>query len=289
MLDEMMASDLPWALRELIAQQRAEGEQLYWLLDQSALPQSQWIARHIGGADWIDLLSGESERHFNGASPIIVDAFGASEHASLRLADELYRVGRFANAISLITSPLPIARLQAEMHQSVRIDLPGNLEAMLRYFDTRSLPLLPRLLLPQQYAALLQGIKRWSYLDRWGAMRHMPTVALSNTSTLVPSRIALDEAQEAALIDDGLTDAVIDLLLTQGHPALLDLSPPAQFEAIDPLVIASRGFGLGEPFETLAFVGKALGEGIEFSHGERWRGLLSAYRGQRSSLDEVFA
>jgi Domain of unknown function (DUF4123) len=288
----MTATASPHALRDLIAQHPAAGAgtQLYWLLDQSALPQDGWLRRQIGGADWLDLLSGRSETQLNGASPIIVATPDSDAPIRRHVADEIYRVGRFANAISLIETPLSISDLQAALRQRARIELPGNLEAVLRYFDTRTLPLLPRLLTPDQYARFAQGIASWTYLDRKGALQRLPLATLPQVGKAnVQQRLQLDEAQEAMLIDDGLTDAVIDLLITQNHPALNDRTPPEQFDAIDPWVQAARGLGLCEPVEALAFVGKTLAEGIAFSHTEPWRQRLNAYRQKRCSIEEAFA
>ena len=286
----MTATATPHLLRELIERRPPLGSQLYWLLDQSALPQGGWLARQIGGVEWLDLLSGKFETRMNGASPIIVTASDADSRRAAHLADELYRAGRQANAIGLIATPMSISDLQAELCQRARIELPGNLEAVLRYFDTRTLPLLPRLLTAEQYADFIEGIDEWSYLDRRGAAQRLPSAtAPVTTKTRVQRRLQLDDAQEAMLIDDGLTDAVIDLLITQSHPALLELTPPAQFDLIEPWVQSARGFDLREPVEALAFVGKALAEGVGFSQSEPWRGKLSAYRQKRCSIDEAFA
>ena len=274
-------------LRGLIAETPKNGAGLYWLLDQSALPQHGWLASQIGKARWIDLLGGESEGRFNGASPIIVSLAGQSERANLQLAEQLYRAGRFANAIGLISSPLAHAELQATLCKRARIDLPGKFEAVLRYFDTRTLPLLPRLLSPSQYASFIGNIPRWTYIDRWGVIQTLPPAAVSDAPA--PTRLELDDAQEAMLIDDGLTDAVIDLLLTQQHRAVQELSPPAQFDLIDPWVDGARTAGLCEPFEALGFVDKALFEGTAFSQSESWRGRLNDYLQKRCSIEEVFA
>ena len=210
------------ALRSLLAQEQSGGAPWYWLLDQSALPQRGWLRRHVGRAQWLDLLSGKSETAFNGATPVLVRATGTTAGAATTdsFVGELYRVGRFANAVSLLSSALSIDDLQTALCERSRIDLPGNLEAVLRYFDTRTLPLLPQLLTPSQYSAFTRDIQRWVYLDRWGAVQGLPTATLLRGEPLpAPIRLKLDDAQEAMLIDDGLTDAVIDLMLTQRHTA----------------------------------------------------------------------
>lgn len=288
-----MTGDQPLdALRSLVAQEQSDGAQWYWLLDQSALPQRGWLRRHVGRAQWVDLLSGTSETAFNGATPVLVRAAGAMAGTATTssFASELYRVGRFANAISLLSSPLSIGDLQTALCERSRIDLPGQLEAVLRYFDTRTLPLLPRLLTPRQYADFTRGVHRWRYLDRWGAVQCLPTpTPLLGEHVPAPTRLKLDDAQEAMLIDDGLTDAVIDLMLTQRHTALLDRSPPEQFDTVDPLVNAARAAGLNEPCEALAFAAKALAEGADFSQREPWLRRLAQYREKRCSIEEAFA
>ena len=294
---EKSLSDVPGdqpldALRSLLAQEQSGGAPWYWLLDQSALPQRGWLRRHVGRAQWLDLLSGKSETAFNGATPVLVRATGTTAGAATTdsFVGELYRVGRFANAVSLLSSALSIDDLQTALCERSRIDLPGNLEAVLRYFDTRTLPLLPQLLTPSQYSAFTRDIQRWVYLDRWGAVQCLPTATLLRGESLpAPIRLKLDDVQEAMLIDDGLTDAVIDLMLTQRHTALLDRSPPEQFDTIDPLVRAARSAELTEPFEALAYAATALAEGVDFSQREPWLSRLKQYREKRCSLEEAFA
>ena len=294
---EKSLSDVPGdqpldALRSLLAQEQSGGAPWYWLLDQSALPQRGWLRRHVGRAQWLDLLSGKSETAFNGATPVLVRATGttAGVATTSSFVGELYRVGRFANAVSLLNSALSIDDLQTVLCERSRIDLPGNLEAVLRYFDTRTLPLLPQLLTPSQYSTFTRDIQRWVYLDRWGAVQCLPTATLLRGEPLpAPIRLKLDDVQEAMLIDDGLTDAVIDLMLTQRHTALLDRSPPEQFDTIDPLVRAARSAELTEPFEALAYAATALAEGVDFSQREPWLSRLKQYREKRCSLEEAFA
>ena len=280
------------ALRSLLAQEQSDGAQWYWLLDQSALPQRGWLRRHVGRAQWVDLLSGKPETAFNGATPVLVRASGTTAGAATpgSFVGELYRVGRFANAVSLLSSALSIDDLQAALCERSRIDLPGNLEAVLRYFDTRTLPLLPQLLTPQQYAEFTDNVHRWVYLDRCGTVQCLPTpTPLPGEHLPALTRLKLDDAQEAMLIDDGLTDAVIDLMLTQRHTALLDRPPPEQFDIVDPLVRAARAGELTEPFEALAYAATALAEGVDFNQREPWLSRLKQYREKRCSLDEVFA
>lgn len=266
---------------------KADGTKAYWLLDQSSLPQGTWLKRLVGQSNWVDVLGGTSEATFNGATPILVTASGAC--ATPRFVEALYRAGRFANSVSLVHSALNLAALQDLMHQSAHIELPDAFEAMLRYFDTRTLPLLPQLLSAPQYAAFMHSISHWAYLDRWGQLKFMPAARPSPEKREAKRMgLVLDEKQEAQLIDDGLTDAVIDMLLTQQHPGLQALSPPEQFDVVEPLIQSARAQGLTEFLEAFAFAANALEQGGDFNQREPWLSRLKHYRAKQCSLEEVF-
>lgn len=276
------------ALNQLAAEARSDGVYGYWLLDQSSLPQGAWLKRLVGQGRWVDVLSGPSETTFNGATPVLVTARGAC--ATPHFVEALHRTARFANSVSLIDSELELDELQVVLCQNARVELPEAFEAVLRYFDSRTLPLLPQLFYPRQYAAFMRSISRWTYLDRWGQPQLMPSAERSFQELSVGSvRLVLDEKQEAQLIDDGLTDAVIDLLLTQHHPALSELAPPEQFDVVAPLVQTAKDAGFAEPPQAFAFVATALEHGVGFDQREPWSSRLTQYRAQQCSLEAVFA
>jgi Domain of unknown function (DUF4123) len=276
------------ALHQLASESRPDGVRAYWLLDQSSLPQGSWLKRLVGQTAWVDVLSGESEIAFNGATPILVSASGAC--ATPHFVEAVCRAGRYANSVSLIDSALNLHELRDLLHQNARIELPDAFEAVLRYFDTRTLPFLPQLLHALQYAVFMRSILRWAYLDRRGQLKFMPTAQSSpDAQDAQRMRLVFDEKQEAQLIDDGLTDAVIDMLLTQQHIALQELSPPEQFDVIDPLIQRARAQEMTEPLEAFAFVAGALEQGVDFNQREPWLSRLRQYRAKQCSLEEVFA
>jgi Domain of unknown function (DUF4123) len=275
------------ALRQLAAENRPDEVHAYWLLDQSSLPQGKWLKRLVGQAAWVDVLSGESENVFNGATPILLSASGAC--ATPRFVDALYEAARFANSVSLIDSTLNLIELQVMLRDKARIELPDAFEALLRYFDTRTLPLLPRLLHAWQYDSFMRAITRWAYIDRWGQPQLMPAAQFAPKDQASQQlRLVLDEKQEAELIDDGLTDAVIDMLLTQQHPSLKELSPPEQFDAVEPLIQNSRAQEMTEPLEAFAFVNCALEHSADFNQREPWLSRMKQYHAKQCSLEEVF-
>lgn len=245
----------------------------YWLLDQSALPPSPWLTSRLGGRKRVNLLSGDFNPKPDDATPWLVE-FGADKDRELRLAEQLHSTARFANAVGVMHSAHPLGELASMLRERSRIMLPGNLAVLLRVFDTRTLASLPQVLSAQQYAQFMQGIHGWWYLDRRGSVQRMPAAEQLDTNANGLA-LMLDDIQEQALVDDGLTDAVIDLLITQQHPIVQDTLPPDQFDCIAPLVQAGRRYGLTEPPQALAFVGKAWTEGNAFDQREPWATLLA--------------
>ena len=257
---------------------------VHWLVDQSALPPPPWLQRHLRSLEWADLLQPDERVSPDGATPLVVSC--ANRQQTMRFADSLFDVAQFANAVSLLVCNSPLQELRKTLAARTRIVLPENMQALLRFFDTRTLPQLPSVLSADQYALFMHGIEAWWFLDRWGDLQRMqqPSTDLQHTATLP---ITLDQRQEQLLVDDGLCDAVIDLLITQRHPAVTDATPPQQYELVQPLVAHAQRLGVSEPPGALAFVAKALERGADFHELEPWASGLALFTAGRCTLSEA--
>jgi hypothetical protein len=258
----------------------------YWLLDQSALPAPPWLDAYLEQVAYMGVLQSEVRPALDGASPLLVtcDAASARSH---RFAKQVYAVARFANGVSVLRSSMPLAMLQQALRTRLHVELVGNVSALLRVFDTRTLPALPEILTAEQYKAFMFGMEAWWFLDRRGTMRRMPSPTAD--APLASGPLKLDEAQEQALVNDGLTDAVIDMMISQRHPALLDLTPPEQFECMQPLVVRAQQMGFRDPPQALAFVAKAMEEGADFHQREPWAGALARFAAGTCQWSEALA
>ncbi len=259
----------------------------YWLIDQSALPPPPWLGRQVGSMAWGGLLGVGKPDSFDGATPLVLEC--ADTARSRRFAEELFRVGRWANAVSVLVSDLQLAPLCDALALRAPVQLPGGLQAILRFFDTRTLPALPQILTSDQYEHSLANIESWFYLDRWGALQRMPQAAARIPQAPPRWPLVLNQEQEQSLVDDGLTDAVIDLLITQRHPVTLSNPPPRQFDLVQPLVDDARRFFIEDPPDALIFVAKALEHGAGFHGSEPWASALQRYAAKSCTLEEAFA
>jgi Domain of unknown function (DUF4123) len=266
--------------------QAGQAVNTYLLIDQSALPPPPWLNAPLKQWSFMGVLQAEVRPALDGATPLLV-ALDASSERAFRFAEKLYTVAQFANALSVLRSPLLLPDLQRTLQTHLRIELPGQMAALLRLFDTRTLPALPNILSQAQYAALMQGIDAWYFVDRWGALQRLPAPQRDVVAAAEP--IQLSELQEQALVDDGLADAVIDLLITQRHPSLLDKTPPEQFEQIQPLAATAQQLGLRDPPQALAYVAKAMQEGEDFHRREPWAGALARFAAGHGGWQEALA
>lgn len=267
-----------------LAQERMH--EVYLIADQSGLPRLGEAQTMLQGMALRNILSSAPECEFDGASPLLVQTSGATPLRTARLARWLHVQGRYANCLAVLVSPLDITALHTQLRQRTELMLPGNLRMVLRYFDTRSLPLLPRLLTEPQYAAFTACATEWHYLDRAGEVQRLPAPAQPFAGEFT-APLEMTAAQEQMLIDDGLADSVIDQLLDARTPALMGLTPPQQYARIAPLVTAALHWGLNDTLPTLHFVGVALQEGDDFASKEPWAGQLAAYRSGKLELADA--
>ena len=159
---------------------------------------------------------------------------------------------------------------------------------LLRWFDTRTLPSLPRLLEPVRYAAFMACVRSWHFVDRYGEVRAAPPAETAAGEFSAP--MAFDAVQERLLIEDGNTDAVIDQLIEQRHPALFGMTPPQQFDLVAPLVESAAALAITEIHDLLRYCCTALTRGAGFEQRAPWAERLVLHRrgamGLQDALDD---
>lgn len=274
-------NDLTACLSDLHSKAVEQQLQVSLLVDQSAFPRIAEAAPLLTRMDIRNVLRDATDIDLDGASPLLL-SWPTLTSPPLRLAQWLYTQGRYANAVSAVLSDLNPRLLHAELRARTQVTLPGNLLMVLRYFDTRTLPLLPSMLTPDQYAAFMGCATEWHYLGRDGAPLQLPLPSGRHVGPY-PSPLVLTDAQEQMLVADGLADSVIDQLLDAGSPSLRGLNPAQQYARIAPLVSDATRWGLDDTMDALAYVDAALHEGDDFAQREPWSDRLAAFR--RGEID----
>jgi len=270
-----------------MVQELAANERVYLLADQSGLPQITSIWPYVRRERWVSVL-GMAHGQPDGGTPLLIELAGlVSLRVPRGLLDQFYRHGRFANCLSLLCSELPLVELARALKQRTEAELPDRLPVVLRYFDTRTLPLLQKLLHPDQYASFMSCVRSWLYVDRCGQVQTMASASEDCSSTAFVPPLLFDTRQERMLIDDGTVDAVIDQLIEQHHPVMLSATPPEQFDVVCGPAQAAAAFGISEVHDVMLFCCTALEHGAGFEQSNPWAQRLAQYQRGSMTLQEA--
>ncbi|WP_172425486.1 DUF3304 domain-containing protein [Candidatus Dactylopiibacterium carminicum] len=139
---------------------------LYLLADTSAIPASE-LSRIAGTAPALDILTRATPIWRECAAPILLQLprfSGCTANTWQAFAARW----QYANALVLIEGALSHATLCHALHARTEAMLPDAIAVLLRYFDTRVLPVLLTTLETSRRAAFLSIASTWLYADRYG-------------------------------------------------------------------------------------------------------------------------
>jgi Domain of unknown function (DUF4123) len=234
-----------------------------------------------------DLLSGEPCEWRESASPVLIElprpTSGARNFETLR---KTLLKWRYANCFVYVESQFDFVTESRLLAARTDAELPQNMSVVLRYFDSRVFGPLMKILNVDQRNAFLSAGTRWATPGRWGELQlHDSNIAQPLNSSAWALR--LDVAQEAALIDAGETDAMVDLLLNQDNAVLLTLLPPEQFERINAALIAAKELQISDLPEQVAYCSVSLELGADFCTQEPWVLWVPQLKSKKLKFTEV--
>jgi len=94
---------------------------------------------------------------------------------------------------------------------------PDGKRLLLRFADTRTLAILPKVLKPQQWYAWSQGIASWFIINRRGTIQSLPLLEQEFPPI---TQFDIDEQQLSAFIEAAETDSALNFL-NENHPELI--------------------------------------------------------------------
>jgi hypothetical protein len=165
--------------------------------------------------------------------------------------------------------------------------LSQDLSVLLRYYDPRVFAALLRHLSASQLATLLAAGSRWAFPGRRGELHINFSRAAPMPENTLP--FVLSPEQDAALTNAGEADAMVDLLLNQNNPQLLELSPPDQHERVCAAIATARTFGIDHLADQVAFCTLSLVLGADFHEQQPWAETISSVRAGRVPFSDAVA
>ena len=218
------------ALQRALASATGDGHWLYLVIDGAQAEGSNRILDRKG-IRYLSLFDETPEASLPEIAPLLV----AVRDVPIPLRQELFEWAQDfafgAPAISWITSQFEPQRLADHLRRFHVVGLSEGQSMLLRWYDTRILPILLGCLTPAQHAAFAAGTSRWDAVDRTGAIVTLVDNATPPVQPEMPRfgarQITLDDQQYALLVDASALDGLLRQL-RRVIPDELKRVPPKQ-------------------------------------------------------------
>lgn len=235
---------------------------------------------------WQCLLKDSPDQEELDASPILLDITTAfSDERVLSWGRRLCVDARYATCVSFVIAPLSLNEMASRLTARLDAELTGNMPMLLRYYDTRIVPVLAATLLPEQRAAFFSCADAWGYLDRSGHLAWNETTFAADDLFHAP--LVFSVAQETILIDAGEPDALINLLLRQMPDLIVPVPIPQRHPFVAAQLAQAKQFAITQLSDWVLYTTTALVQGPQFHETAPWReGLLRVAAG-KMTLQQV--
>ncbi|OWY31425.1 hypothetical protein CEJ42_00850 [Herbaspirillum robiniae] len=201
---------LPWA--DACA---ARSHCAYLLLD-GAQAEGSHLRLGAMRVPYASLFEGKREEALPEIAPLLIDLTALDASRRSRVVSWASQLGFGAPCLSWYESPLALPAFAAHLRNFHQVGLSDGQTMMLRWYDTRILPIWLQALTEQQFALFTGGMLSIAYVDRFGESKtiHRTDEAGPPSQQLPLDRpvMELDDRQFSLLVDAGDLDALINHL-----------------------------------------------------------------------------
>jgi hypothetical protein len=232
---------------------------------------------------WLSLFEHTGNKEAIKVGPLLIEI----EHEHEMVLNDFIEQTKNTYCLSWITSPLSLSELRDHLNALTNIEMEDGTSWVMRYFDTRILPIWYGLLNEDQKAHVSLPIVSWSYVDRLGAKQTINGVGHKEA----PSEevFKLSQQQENILFDAAYPDAIIQKIAEGGSDELQAMSPPQRYQFIAKQIqTANKQFGIEGTPDVLLFCTLALMNGDGFENSEPYAGMLRQVKENKMPLGDAF-
>ena len=192
--------------------------------------------------------------------------------------------------LSIIASPLSIDDLTNRFKPFLEISAEDEQSFVLRFADTRILPVLDGILCDEQLPEWRHGISHWWYPNRHGNLVSLPEYATQNPSKkLKTAHLKLTQSRFNQLIEAGDADAVLDAIFDQNPAFLVEKKPSHFYTMIQQLQIPIRTFEINNFTDIVLFCTTALATNAQFYEQTSFKALLEKKAWKIGALGSAFS
>ena len=257
----------------------------YALLDAAQIPDLADEMRRgaLRNLPCLSLFSEAPEENGNGrdAAPYLFHlSAGPDSHCAIaytaQKALETY-------AVSWLISPLNMSVLAKRLTQRTEAQLTENMEVLLRFYDTRILPNLSRVLSPEQAAMVFGVAHAWRYADRAGQLQSCECQFADEDAFSAP--LEFNQTQENKLTALAFPDAVLEQLHDGQSDLMTSMNRAEQHAFVARQITKLNVMGIESMPEILIYCVLALAEGENFAERMPWKEKMDAIKAGNGSLD----
>lgn len=157
------------------------------------------------GVPYRSLFAGHAEESLRDIAPLLISLAHSNEAS--RAWEEIEQLAAARPAVSMLESDLELVALAHHLQAFHTIKLPKRKEMILRWYDTRVLPVWMEIMNDRQRAGFVHGIHRWKYWDRFGDLLELELGSSTPLPPLMP--YSLDEQQLSRLQSASEADALL--------------------------------------------------------------------------------
>lgn len=262
----------------------------YLLLD-SLQAEDSHLRLRVMNVPYASLFDGTREEGLQDIAPLLVEMTGLDESRRRRMMSWLLQLGCAAPCLSGYESPLSLKTLASHLRKFHHVGLSEGQMMMMRWYDTRILPVWLQVLKPPQAKLFTSGLSSLAYLDRFGEVQVVQydnppdssdTPALSDLPL-----IQLDDDQFGVLVDASEPDQIADML-TNSVPDMASAIPLAErFAFIERHRRAALALKIDSTLERCLYCSLALLYGENFAQEDRWKAGLERVSRKEISLEEL--
>ncbi len=172
--------------------------------------------------------------------PTLDDSLEIASRQCTQAGDPIRSIGGW-----LFSRDVPAQKMARHLEQAIVVRVDNAPDVLLRLWDPRVLPHLPRILTPEQLAAAFGRIECWAWMDRSGQLQVLQRPSAASIARL-PLRLSAE--QDSAIDRIELINALLKTLGGLGHTV-----DPSRDRELDEVVLLAQRKGHTKEPDMLSF------------------------------------
>lgn len=258
--------------------------QIFALVD-AAQFQAIWPAlkHRYKEVQWLSLLENTGSQDAIKAGPLLL-LIDEQQNDALEWLFEQSRNGYF---LSWMSSRLPFTELRDHLSSLLDVEIEDAGNWVMRYFDTRILPVWYSVLTGEQKAQVSSPIQVWGYIDRYGQAQHIKG---AGQDAAPPSKtFKLIQTQERVLLDAAYPDAILEQLHNNENADLSALAKVQQYAFVAKQIKkAQTQYQIEATPDMVLFCTLALAEGNDFDMKSPYQAILASSLNGEGHFGDLF-